>query len=383
MAVATVEILERLVAFDTTSRDSNVPLIDYVESLLDERGVTSHRVWSDDRKYVNLWATIGPDAAGGVVVSGHTDCVPVDGQPWTTDPFVLTETGDRLLGRGTSDMKSFVASAIAALDGWLAMDLARPIHLAFSYDEEVGGAGARLLVADMAAAGLRPEYCIIGEPTSMQVVTANKGIETFFATVTGTESHSSLAPRAVNAVEYAARFVTALSDLARRRASDGPFDDGFDLHHTTIHTGVFHGGTALNIVPRLCELEFEYRYLPTEDAAALRATVDGIAADVMAMMPDEGDVGILVQKHADLPGINTPLDSPAVAAASKLTPVPGTGKVAYGTEAGLFRDALNAPSVICGPGAIAAAHRPDEYVEVEQLRICDDFMVALGESLTG
>jgi acetylornithine deacetylase len=382
MAVTTVELLERLVAFDTTSRDSNVPLIDYVEPFLIERGIACHRVWSEDHDYVNLWATIGPDVPGGVVVSGHTDCVPVDGQPWTIDPFVLTEVGDRLLGRGTSDMKSFVAAALAAVDGWLAMDLARPIHLALSYDEEVGGAGARLMVADMAAAGLRPEYCIIGEPTSMQVVTANKGIETFVATVTGTESHSSLAPRAVNAVEYAARMVTALADLARRRAIDGPFDEGFDLPHTTIHTGVFHGGTALNIVPRLCELEFEYRYLPTEDAAELRASVDRIVADLMAMMPDEGDVGILVEKRADLPGINTPLDSPAVLAASKLTPVPGTAKVAYGTEAGLFRDALNAPAVICGPGAIAAAHKPDEYVEIDQLRICDDFMTALGESLT-
>ncbi len=381
MAVTTVELLDRLVAFDTTSRDSNVPLIDYVEPLLSERGVTSHRVWSEDRKHVNLWATIGPDTPGGVVLSGHTDCVPVDGQPWTADPFELTEVGDRLIGRGTSDMKSFIASALAAVDGWLAMDLVRPIHLALSYDEEVGGAGARLLVSDMAAAGLRPEYCIIGEPTSMQVVTANKGIETFVATVTGTESHSSLAPRAVNAVEYGARLVTALSDLARQRTSDGPFDEGFDLPHATIHTGVFHGGTALNIVPRLCEFEFEYRYLPNEDAAELRATVDRLAAEVMAMMPDEGDVGIIVEKRCDLPSINTPLDSPAVLAAAKLTPVSGTGKVAYGTEAGLFRDALNAPSVICGPGAIAAAHKPDEYVEVDQLQMCDDFMVALGKSL--
>jgi acetylornithine deacetylase len=381
MAVTTVELLERLVAFDTTSRDSNLQLIDYVEPLLTERGITCHRVWSDDRDYANLWATIGPDVPGGVVVSGHTDCVPVDGQPWNTDPFVLTAVGDRLLGRGTSDMKGFIASALVAVDGWLAMDLARPIHLALSYDEEVGGAGARRMVADMAAAGVTPEYCIIGEPSAMQVVTANKGIETFVATVTGTESHSSLAPRAVNAVEYAARMVTGLSDLARRRAVDGPFDDGFDLPHTTIHTGVFHGGTALNIVPRLCEVEFEYRYLPIENAAELRASVDRIVADVVAMMPDEDGVGIVIEKRADLPGINTPLDSPAVVAAGKLTPVPGTGKVAYGTEAGLFRDALNAPSVICGPGAIAAAHKPDEYVEIEQLRICDDFMTALGESL--
>ncbi len=235
----------------------------------------------------------------------------------------------------------------------------------------------------MASAGVRPKYCIIGEPTSMQIVTANKGIETFVATVTGTESHSSLAPRAVNAVEYAARFVTALSDLGRERAATGPYDDGFDLPHTTIHTGVFHGGTALNIVPRLCEVEFEFRYLPTEDAAELRATIERIAADLTAAMPVEGDVGIIVRKFADLPGIDTPLDSPAVQATLALTPVAGTGKVAYGTEAGLFAAALDAPAVICGPGAIAVAHKPDEYVEFDQLRTCDDFLVALGDSLAG
>jgi acetylornithine deacetylase len=356
-------------------------LIDFVEDYLTERGISSRRVWSEDRVHCNLWATIGPDAPRGVVVSGHTDCVPVDGQPWTTDPFVLTEQGDRLFGRGTSDMKSFVAAALVAVDGWQEMNLVRPIHMALSYDEEVGGAGARLLVADMAAAGLQIDYTIVGEPTSMQVVTAHKGIDTFVVTVTGTESHSSLAPRAVNAVEYAARFITALSDLARRRAAEGPFDEAFDLPHTTIHTGVVRGGTALNIVPRLCEVEFEYRYLPGESPAELRATIEAIAAEVQADMPDIGDVGIMIKRRAGFPSLDTSPDSPAVAAVAKLTPIAGTSKVAYGTEAGLFAEALHAPTIVCGPGAIAVAHKPDEYVEAHQLDICDDFMAALGESL--
>jgi acetylornithine deacetylase len=378
----TTQMLERLVGFDTTSRESNVPLIDFVAEYLDGHGVESRRVWSEDRNHCNLWATLGPRRTGGVVVSGHTDCVPVDGQPWTTDPFVLTRQGDRLLGRGTSDMKGFVASALTAVDRWLQMDLVRPIHLALSYDEEVGGAGARLLVADMAAAGLHPEYTIVGEPTSMQVVTAHKGIDTFEVTVTGTESHSSLAPRAVNAVEYAARFVTGLSDLARRRAAEGPFDEAFDMPHTTIHTGVIRGGTALNIVPRHCEVEFEYRYLPGEDPDELRATVEKIAADVMKQMPDIGDVGIIIRRRAGFPSLDTPPDSPAVAAVDRLTPIEGTSKVAYGTEAGLFAAAFNAPTVVCGPGTIAVAHKPDEYVEAEQLDICDGFMDALGRSLS-
>jgi len=381
MAMNTIEMLERLVGFDTTSRDSNVPLIDFAEEYLAARGLDCRRVWSEDRTHCNLWTTIGPQRAGGVVVSGHTDCVPVDGQDWSTDPFVLTRQGDRLVGRGTSDMKGFLASALVAVDRWHEMELDRPIHLALSYDEEVGGAGARLLVANMAAAALHPQYTIVGEPSSMQVVTAHKGIDTFVVTVTGTESHSSLAPRAVNAVEYAARFVTGLSDLARKRAAEGPFDDAFDMPHTTIHTGVIRGGTALNIVPRHCEVEFEYRYLPGEDPDELRQTIEKIAAEVMAQMPDIGDVGIMIRRRAGFPSLDTSPDSPAVAAVDKLTPVDGTSKVAYGTEAGLFAEAFNAPTVVCGPGAIAVAHKPDEYVEVSQLDTCDGFMDALGRSL--
>ncbi len=381
MAMTTREMLEQLVAFDTTSRDSNLDLIDFAESHLSAAGVSSRRVWSEDRSKANLWATIGPNVSGGVVVSGHTDCVPVDGQDWTTDPFMLTPQGDRLVGRGTSDMKGFVASALVAVARWQTQQLVRPIHLALSYDEEVGGAGARLLVADMAAADLRPQYCIVGEPSSMQVVTAHKGIEAFVATVSGSEIHSSLAPRAVNAVEYAARLVVALADLAKQRAVEGPFDEDFDLPHTTIHPGVIHGGTALNIVARHSEVEFEFRYLPGESAAELRAKIEAIAADIAGMMPDIDDVGIMVRKRAGFPDLDTPLESPAVAAVAALTPVPGTSKVAYGTEAGLFAEALNAPTIVCGPGEIAVAHKPDEYVEIEQLAICDDFMDALGRSL--
>lgn len=381
MAVTTTEMLDQLIAFDTTSRESNLPIIEFIEECLRAHGVTGRRVYSDDRSKANLWATIGPNVDGGVVVSGHTDCVPVDGQPWTTDPFVLTEQGDRLLGRGTADMKSFIAAMLVAVESWVEADLARPLHLAFSFDEETGGDGARLLVADMAATGIRPEYTIVGEPTSMQVVTAHKGIETFVATVAGTEVHSSLAPTAVNAVEFGARFVTALSDLARQIQADGPFDDDFDLPHTTVHTGIFHGGTALNIVPRQCEIEFEYRILPNEDPALLRAKFEAIAQDVMAQMPDIDDVGIIVRQRAGFPALDTPLESPAVAKVAELTPVPGTSKVAYGTEAGLFAEALNAPTVVCGPGAIAAAHRPDEYVEKAQLDLCDEFMSALARSL--
>lgn len=383
MAVTTVEMLQQLVAFDTTSSRSNLPMIDFIEEYLDDRGIQGRRVYSPERDKANLWATLGPDAPGGVVVSSHTDCVPVEGQPWTSDPFSLREDGDRVVGRGTADMKSFIASVLVAVDGWLEAGLARPIHLAFSHDEETGGSGARPLVADMAAAGLRPEYTIVGEPTSMQVVTAHKGIETFEATVTGTESHSSLAPQAVNAVEYAARFVTALSDLAREKEKNGPFDHDFDLPHTTVHTGIIRGGTALNIVPRNCEIEFEYRIMPGESVAELRAEFHRIARSIAEEMPDLGDVGIVLRDRSGFPALNTPEDSPIVSKVASLTPVAGTGKVAYGTEAGLFAEALRVPAVVCGPGAIAQAHKPDEWVEKAQLDLCDGFLGALGESLAG
>ena len=382
MALDTHAILRDLVGFDTTSRDSNLELIDYVASFLDDHGVPSERVWSEDRQKANLWASIGPKRAGGVVVSGHTDCVPIDGQEWTTDPFELTREGERLLGRGTTDMKGFVAAMLAAVPGWIEAGLQRPIHLAFSHDEETGGAGARRLVPAMAKAGLRPDYCIVGEPTSMQVVTAHKGIETFVASVSGTEIHSSLAPRAVNAVEYGARFITALADLARERIASGPFDNDFDLPHTTIHAGIVRGGTALNIVPKLCEVEFEYRYLPDEDPADLRARVHEIADELTAEMSQHEDVGIMVKARSNYPALDTPEDSPVVAAVSRLTPVSGTSKVAYGTEAGLFAEMLAAPTVVCGPGSIEVAHKPDEYVEIDQLRLCDEMLAALGASLS-
>ena len=382
MAMTTTEMLERLVAFDTTSDLSNLPIIEFIEGYLGERGITGKRVYSPERDKANLWATLGPDGPGGVVVSSHTDCVPVEGQPWTTDPFTLTEEGDRLVGRGTSDMKSFIAATLIAIDGWLEAGLTSPIHLAFSHDEETGGSGARPLVADMAAAGLRPKYTIVGEPSSMQVVTAHKGIETFEATVTGTEAHSSLAPQAVNAVEYAARFVTALSDLARDKEKNGPFDYDFDLPHTTVHTGIIRGGTALNIVPRNCEIEFEYRIMPGESVEELRAEFHRIAESITSQMADLGDVGIVLRDRSGFPALDTPQDAPAVAAVAALTPVPGTGKVAYGTEAGLFAEALRAPAIVCGPGAIAQAHKPNEWVEKAQLDLCDQFMVALGESLS-
>ena len=254
----------------------------------------------------NLWATIGPEGDDGVILSGHTDCVPVDGQPWSSDPFRVTERDGRWYGRGTSDMKTFLAVVLAAVPDLVAAPLRAPIHLAFSYDEETGGDGARLLIDDLVGAGLRATYCVVGEPTSMQVVTSHKGIYAYEATVTGTEAHSSLAPRAVNAAEYAARLLVALQDIGREKAAEGTFDDVFDIPHTTVHAGVIRAGTALNIVPRVAEMEFEFRHLPQDEAAVIRTHIERMADALSAEMAEtEPGTGIDLVMRAHLPALDT------------------------------------------------------------------------------
>ncbi len=382
-AVTTEAILETLVGFDTTSRASNMPLVEFAVDYLAAHDVPAAVVADVDGAKANVWATIGPAVAGGVVLSGHTDCVPVDGQPWSSDPFSLTLEGSRWYGRGTADMKGFVASALAAVPMFVEAPLTRPVHLALSYDEELGGAGARLLVESMAAGGVDAGWCVVGEPTSMRVVTAHKGIFVFAAQVTGTEAHSSLAPRAVNAAEYAARLVVALQDMAREKAATGPFDDVFDIPHTTVHAGVVRSGTALNIVPGLAHVEFEFRHLPGDEPGVIRDRIDSIVSGLSAEMQDTAAAcGIELTVRAHLPALDTDPASEVVARVGELTEERELAKVAYGTEAGLFESTLGVPTVVCGPGSIDQAHRPDEYVEVAQLDACDRFMTRLGAALS-
>ncbi|MFQ5554819.1 MAG: acetylornithine deacetylase [Acidimicrobiia bacterium] len=378
----TESMLRKLVGFDTTSRESNLALIDFVSDYLEGHGVDSRLVMDEEGTKANLWATIGPDTADGVILSGHTDCVPVDEQPWSTDPFTLTATGDRWFGRGTSDMKTFIAAALAAVPAFAAGPLRRPVHLALSYDEEVGGAGARGLVSDLAARGVAAESCVVGEPTSMRVVVAHKGIFVFEAEVRGSEAHSSLAPRAVNASEYAARLLVEIQDLGREKAAAGPFDDGFDVTHTTFHAGVIEGGIALNIVPRRARLEFEFRHLPGDEPGAIRDRIDRIVSRLNAEMAESNEeCGLDIEQRAHLPALDTAPDSAVVAAVRPLTDAASLGKVAYGTEAALFAGDLGVPTVVCGPGSIEQAHKPDEYIEVSQVTACDRFMERLAGRL--
>lgn len=367
----TIDMLRQLVAFDTTSAGTNLPLIAFVEDLLAEHGIESRRIPNPQGTKANLLAVIGPISEPGVVLSAHTDVVPVDGQNWSTDPFTATEHKKRLYGRGTADMKSFIAAILSALPAFVAADLRVPIHIALSYDEEVGGLGAPDLIRALESLPVLPRFCVVGEPTEMQVVTDHKGIGTYRVNVTGVERHSSLAPQGVNAVEYAARLIVFLQDLARDIAKNGPFDPGYVVPHSTVHVGTVAGGTALNIVPGSCVFQFEIRNLPTDD---LDTILRRIREEGDRLAREMGSYGAIhIEPNVYLPGLSTARDAQIVRWANSLAERRDTGKVTYGSEAGLFSNA-GIPSILLGPGNIAQAHQPDEYVSVAQLALADRFI---------
>lgn len=368
------EILARLVAFDTTSRNSNLALLDYVEDYLKRHGVASRRVSRSPEPKANLFATIGPDAAGGIILSGHTDCVPVDDQEWSSDPFVLTERDGRLFGRGTADMKGFLACVLAIVPELAARPLRRPIHIAFSYDEEVGCTGVLDLIADLKCRGFAADMCLVGEPTGMEPVIGHKSGRSYRCHVTGLEAHSSLAPRAVNAIEFAARLIAGISDIARE-LTGGPSDDDYDLPHATISTGLIAGGTGINIVPHHCSFTFEYRLLPGQDADAIFTRIKAMADSLLAEMRKHHPASaITFEEIYDYPSFAIAAEATAVKVMIALLGSNRLAKVAYGTEAGLLQDGLSVPTVICGPGDIAVAHKPDEFVTPDQLRRCEDLL---------
>lgn len=374
----TIACLDALVGFDTTSRDSNLALIEWVEAYLAAFDIKSERVYDESGQKANLWASIGPASDGGIILSGHTDVVPVDGQDWDSDPFVLTPKEDKLYGRGTSDMKGFVAAVLAKVPELAAANLTRPVHLAFSYDEEVGCLGVRRLIAEVIDEGSRPAACIVGEPTGMEVVVAHKTKRSLSVTVNGKSAHSSLAPQAVNAVEYAARLVVFIRDIGERLKREGPLDEDFDVPHTTAHTGIINGGTQLNIVPELCSFDFEFRALPTVDVDALVDEVKAYASDVLEpeMQAIATETSIEFEALSGIPGLDTPPDADLIGLVKSLAGKNHHTKVAYGTEAGLFSLA-EIPTAVCGPGHIAQAHKPNEFVEVSQLAACDAFLERL------
>jgi acetylornithine deacetylase len=377
-AEKSIEVLEALVSFDTTSRNSNLNLIEWVEGYLDSLGVAHRRIPDPTLPKSNLWATIGPAEVPGYILSGHTDVVPVDGQDWSSDPFRLTERGGRLYGRGATDMKGYVACCLAAVPAMLARPLKQPIHLAFSYDEEVGCTGARGMVAELAHVPVKPIACFVGEPTEMEVIVGHKAKRSFKVTVRGKTCHSSLAPQGVNAVEYGARLVAKIREIYDRHARAGARDELYDVPFTTAHVGTLHGGTALNIVPDICTIDFEFRSIAADNLDALTDEVTGFAREVLEpeMRKVAAEAGISIIASAGFPGLDTPPDAEIVGLAKKLAGRNRHGKVAFGTEAGLF-DGISIPTVVIGPGSINQAHKADEFIAVAEIEKCDAFLERL------
>ncbi|TDY26946.1 acetylornithine deacetylase [Paraburkholderia sp. BL6665CI2N2] len=373
-------LLERLISFATVSRDSNLDMIEFIRSYLDELGVEIELFYNAERTKANLFATIGPRERGGIVLSGHTDVVPVDGQAWTVDPFRLTERDGRLYGRGTADMKGYIASVLAAVPGLLKRELKLPVHLAFSYDEEVGCLGVRPMLAELARRAHKPALCLIGEPTELKPVLGHKGKLAMRCQVKGAPCHSAYAPYGVNAIQYAARMIGRLEEIGEQLAQPEHHDERFDPPFSTVQTGVIKGGRALNIVPAECEFDFEVRALPGFDANRVADELQTYAeAELLPKMRAvKSDTEIRFEPLSAYPGLATSPDSEAARLVALLSGSVEFGTVAFGTEGGLFNQA-GIPAVVCGPGSMDQGHKPDEFVTVEQLRECDAMLARLAE----
>jgi acetylornithine deacetylase len=377
--MTSVEMIGRLVAFDTTSRESNLALIDFVRDYLDRWRVKSELVFDSARRKANLYATIGPTDVGGVMLSGHSDVVPVDGQDWTSDPFKLETRDGKLYARGSADMKSFIAVALAKVPEFVTRPLAVPIHLALTYDEEVGCLGVRSLITALASRPVKPRLCIIGEPTLMKPVVAHKGSRRLRCHVHGHEAHSSLTHQGVNAIEAAAAVITHINGIARQRRAKGPFDPAFDPPYTTLQTGLVSGGTAVNIVPNECRFDFEMRHLPDDDPDAIVDDVKRYAASLLPeMQAVSAQAGIAFEDTNTVAALSAKPDEEVVQLALALSGANGTGKVSFATEGGFFQKG-GIPTVICGPGSIEQAHKADEFIALDQVKQCEDFIDRLIE----
>jgi acetylornithine deacetylase len=372
-----LELARTLVRLNTVSANSNLELIHFVRDELARVGVKARLTHNAQRTKANLFATLGEGKPAGVILSGHTDTVPWDGQDWSADPLSADVREGKLFGRGSADMKSFIAIALAHAGEFLDSRSPFAIHFAFSYDEEVGCFGVRELIADMRDAGVKPLACIVGEPTSMVPAIAHKGVYRYKCCVRGKEAHSSLTPQSVNAIEMAARVVGKLRDMAEGFEREEPRYDGFDVPFSTASVGQFHGGIADNVVPRDAEFRYEFRDLPTADAHAMQARVVEHARSLEpAMKRVAPDAGFRFETICEIPSFLGSAQDPVTRLAQRLAGEERTTLVAFGTEAGLFKRA-GIPTVVCGPGSIVQAHQPDEYVSLEQLARCEAFMRGL------
>ncbi len=373
-------ILAELIGFDTTSHFSNTALIDYIEQRLATVGIACRHTWNDEHTKANLWATIGPDIPGGLVLSGHTDVVPVEGQLWASDPFVLDRRDGKLYGRGTADMKGFIACALAFAENFSQRNLAVPIHFAFTYDEEVGCLGVHGLLQDVIEQLPKPNAVIVGEPTSMKIIGGSKGGRSYRTRITGVDGHSSLPDLGANAILAASRIIQKLSELEQRLKEAADPDNGFVPPYSSLDLGTIHGGTASNIIPAHCEFAWGFRGLPGEDMQAIEDEIlSFIDREVLpGLKAVSVNTGVETIKTSDVAALMPDEQSSAEQLVRHLTQLNQSGRVSYATEAGAFQ-AAGIPGVIFGPGSIEQAHLPDEYLSVEQLHACCDFMSQLGD----
>ncbi|HEY1313159.1 MAG TPA: acetylornithine deacetylase [Steroidobacteraceae bacterium] len=377
-SAASRAMIERLIGFNTVSRDSNLGLIEWVRDYLRGFGATTRLTYDATGKKANLFATLGDSKKPGLILSGHTDVVPVDGQAWDTDPFLCSERDGKLFARGSADMKGFIGIILAQAPKFVAAlndnRLDAPLHYSLSYDEEVGCIGVRGLIRDLEENNIRPAGCVVGEPTSMQPIIAHKGTHRFRCTVRGREAHSSYVTHGVNAIEYAARLVVFIRQIADRLAQSEIRDYGFTVPYSTLSTGVIHGGIAANVIPKECVFQFDMRTLPQTSPEALYQEILAQAQRLSGEMHAvDRESGIDLDWVSQTVGLAASESDAIVQWAKQLSRNTAVGKVSYGTEAGLFQK-MGVPAVICGPGDIAQAHRPNEFVALEQLAQCEKFM---------
>ncbi len=377
--------LEKLVAFDTTSRNSNLAMIETIRDALMEQDIKAEVIYAPQGGKANLFATLpayGGATQGGIIFSGHTDVVPVDGQNWNSDPFSLTEKDGKLYGRGTADMKGFIATTLALVPEFLSLKRSKPLHLAFSYDEEIGCVGAPVMLAALKERGLKADGCIVGEPTGMRVVVAHKGISLYRCRFHGKAAHSSLTPRGCNAIEYAARLICRIRDLADQFKSQGPYDEFFDIPFTTITTNQISGGIAVNTIPDSCEFGFEFRNLPGVSPDTIQTKIEGyINSELLPKMRQEyAEARIEFEVGTKAPSLESSEQENITKLVRELTKDSSITKVAYGTEGGQFQQA-GYPTVICGPGHIEQAHKPDEFISIDQLESCEIFLRKIAATL--
>jgi acetylornithine deacetylase len=373
------KLLADLVAFETVSDRTNLPLIAYIENYLASFGITGQRIVDDSGQKASLWVTIGPADRPGIVLSGHTDVVPVAGQNWSSNPFQMIEREGRLYGRGTTDMKGFVAVCLAMVPEMHRARLAMPIHLSISYDEEIGCVGVRPLLRELSRASVKPLGCFVGEPTQMQVTIGHKGKHGVRATFRGQACHSSIAPSGVNAIDYAAELIVEIRRRAAELATTAARDEMYDVAHTTLLTSIVQGGTALNIVPDRCTVEFEARGLGVSESKEVTDAIVAWAGQTIdpEMRTANPACGIEFEEILDYPALDTAPSHSLVTLAKQLSGRNGHAKVSFGTEAGLFVSMADVPAVVIGPGSIEQAHKPDEFVELSELMNCAGFVERL------